>query len=540
MPLSTRLIASLLLVSLETVQSTVYTHNASGTLAAYPSLPALFGAPFLEGRLYEGALQYLVENPFLCNEIDFNTTSFVDVPPLSPLPDGYRNNPNHEDPHSSSNPNDDEAIPPDEPVIEPIVLLAARGHCPFHTKAMIAESLGARVEYLLIHNHNLDGEDVLVPMYSEFGSSRLKLMAVTHRTGTALKRYIANASQHTKAQGGPLLTMDAMPPDGVMTAQDLQEVLISTLGLFFMLVSFSGCFLLCAAAAQANHRGGRGMRHTSPLWMLLMGDPDTDPVVVGDPGAAAANTNAFGGPNLLSPDEVEYYLIQQSPSPSDQDQPALEIGNNGNSTTQQPAHDEVIATIPSSSSLDAPSDSATASLGGPHQDGHDPPHHDASLTDEPSELHCAICIDDFDADTPPEEILKLPCQHLFHTHCIIPWLTERQSKCPLCKYDVYAYVQQVAAAQDQDEANDNAPQSSSQPRSSRQRPPRRRGRLPLGLSWFLGRPRPAASAFSWMAVQQSQDEQDDDDDSNPHATMGVEEFELEMAETNTAGGAVAS
>jgi hypothetical protein len=47
---------------------------------------------------------------------------------------------------------------------------------------------------------------------------------------------------------------------------------------------------------------------------------------------------------------------------------------------------------------------------------------------------CSICIDDFEAG---ERIRLLPkCRHAFHTDCIMPWLTERQGCCPLCKTNV--------------------------------------------------------------------------------------------------------
>lgn len=47
---------------------------------------------------------------------------------------------------------------------------------------------------------------------------------------------------------------------------------------------------------------------------------------------------------------------------------------------------------------------------------------------------CSICIDEFEDG---ETIRILPkCHHGFHFDCIKPWLTERQSRCPLCKTDV--------------------------------------------------------------------------------------------------------
>ena len=47
---------------------------------------------------------------------------------------------------------------------------------------------------------------------------------------------------------------------------------------------------------------------------------------------------------------------------------------------------------------------------------------------------CSICINDFEDG---ERIRLLPkCKHAFHTDCLMPWLTERQGCCPLCKRSV--------------------------------------------------------------------------------------------------------
>ena len=46
---------------------------------------------------------------------------------------------------------------------------------------------------------------------------------------------------------------------------------------------------------------------------------------------------------------------------------------------------------------------------------------------------CSICLDDFENG---EKLRLLPCGHFFHTACILPWLTERQGCCPLCKAGV--------------------------------------------------------------------------------------------------------
>ena len=46
---------------------------------------------------------------------------------------------------------------------------------------------------------------------------------------------------------------------------------------------------------------------------------------------------------------------------------------------------------------------------------------------------CSICLDDFEEG---DRLRLLPCNHSFHTNCILPWLTERQDCCPLCKISV--------------------------------------------------------------------------------------------------------
>jgi hypothetical protein len=50
---------------------------------------------------------------------------------------------------------------------------------------------------------------------------------------------------------------------------------------------------------------------------------------------------------------------------------------------------------------------------------------------------CAICLEEFEDK---EKVRVLPCKHRFHEDCLVPWLTERHSSCPLCKFDVMQHI----------------------------------------------------------------------------------------------------
>ena len=45
---------------------------------------------------------------------------------------------------------------------------------------------------------------------------------------------------------------------------------------------------------------------------------------------------------------------------------------------------------------------------------------------------CAVCQNDFEVG---QEFLELPCHHIFHDDCILPWFKERNS-CPTCRYEI--------------------------------------------------------------------------------------------------------
>lgn len=45
---------------------------------------------------------------------------------------------------------------------------------------------------------------------------------------------------------------------------------------------------------------------------------------------------------------------------------------------------------------------------------------------------CSVCKDEYEVK---QNLLYLPCKHLFHDDCILPWLKERNS-CPTCRHEL--------------------------------------------------------------------------------------------------------
>uniref|UniRef100_A0A8D0DS41 E3 ubiquitin-protein ligase RNF181 n=1 Tax=Salvator merianae TaxID=96440 RepID=A0A8D0DS41_SALMN len=60
--------------------------------------------------------------------------------------------------------------------------------------------------------------------------------------------------------------------------------------------------------------------------------------------------------------------------------------------------------------------------------------HATILRGEPSRAHlkCPVCLLEFEED---EVVREMPCRHLFHRDCILPWLGKTNS-CPLCRHEL--------------------------------------------------------------------------------------------------------
>lgn len=55
-----------------------------------------------------------------------------------------------------------------------------------------------------------------------------------------------------------------------------------------------------------------------------------------------------------------------------------------------------------------------------------------TIKEQEKAVQCSVCLDDFEVGN---EVKEMPCKHMFHDKCIIPWL-ELHSSCPVCRYEL--------------------------------------------------------------------------------------------------------
>ncbi|KAF3775413.1 E3 ubiquitin-protein ligase RING1-like [Nymphaea thermarum] len=94
---------------------------------------------------------------------------------------------------------------------------------------------------------------------------------------------------------------------------------------------------------------------------------------------------------------------------------------------------------------------------------------------------CAVCKDDFEIGSAAKQ---MPCKHIYHADCIIPWL-ELHNSCPVCRYELPTddpdYEQRTRSGQTPATGGPGSTGVSSQPGTPGT--PGRRFRISLPLPW---------------------------------------------------------
>lgn len=60
------------------------------------------------------------------------------------------------------------------------------------------------------------------------------------------------------------------------------------------------------------------------------------------------------------------------------------------------------------------------------------PRRQVTQQEEQNQIDCSVCKDEYKAE---EEVIELPCKHLYHPDCVLPWLKVRNT-CPTCRYEL--------------------------------------------------------------------------------------------------------
>mmetsp|Transcript_17690 Transcript_17690/g.26350 ORF Transcript_17690/g.26350 Transcript_17690/m.26350 type:complete len:459 (-) Transcript_17690:40-1416(-) len=284
-----------------------------------------------------------------------------------------------------------------------VVLLAQRGECDYETKGRVATDYGIPVHYVIVYD-NIDQESLVTMMVNDPRGINVGMLFTYKSSGEDLLTKLDGQTEQQKNDGGLFVLMDAEEPYVPYIDP------YGWIGGIFMMITCCSGILLCCQAGYIRRDGS----------VIIVGRPTT-----------------VQHSNLMTREQV-------------MDLPTVTfLGNHHRSTAAM-----TMATTDTAKAIGAEKDEPLeqASDNSTVEEAPTPASNSCSLVKMMNgesgcggcggEQHaagaeyntvCSICLEDFEYG---EQLRVLPCRHQFHTECILPWLTERQGLCPLCKVRV--------------------------------------------------------------------------------------------------------
>jgi len=396
---------------------------------AYTCEVSKYGYPLDEDRIYRAVLMRPYGDPYLCELPDYLAPGETNLT----LPVDFRT---------------------------PVALMVSRGgDCDIHTKIDVAlqiqEFASRSVKYIIFYNNDPDNNDSIVPIVPPSSSSgveipenvqRLSFLSVSTSAGSNIMGFMQKYAEDTGSNPDflldgnilwdlymlveqPPLPSNPPPPNSRVNSENFYWFRLILFALLIMSPCCRGAYLWWNGGGRIYFRrneNGRivGLQYISPIsyWFASNGAQDASSPVM----------DRLTEEQVRALPEIIYKVPIQTESEGSSEENAKNEEESGGDA-------EDVDILVSSGSADEKEDarkagnleripSVSESLRGSDEE---------QLPDEGNVTNCttcSICIEEFENG---ERLRFLPrCKHAFHTECIMPWLTERQGCCPLCKTSV--------------------------------------------------------------------------------------------------------